>query len=391
VAIEEQVEVLLSGVEAWNDWRAKQPDGTVIDLSGVDLRSEAIGGRPLAGPKGKADLRGAELEDATLRGARLAGANLSEAHLEGANLFAADLEGAILRYAHLEGTLLSEANLKGADLFGTHLEGANLFQARLEDAALPEARLEGAYLPEAHLERADLFGAHLENAIFDDAFLQEARLQGAHLEGADLRGAHLEGANLHQAHLKGADLREAHLEGAALRGAHLGGRRRRLATPVYWAAIAMLLLSLSLGGERVRDTVALCAPVLLTLVLLVFPRVLTKIQSSALTALFIITGLLVIASSGVQLVMMSRGEVSVWPWIGFSDAYRLGGLFSGLGQAALTSMTHLWLLFMPAHLFVANETGLGLFVLPPGRERGPAWRIYLINLVAGGLILLVLI
>jgi len=58
-----------------------------------------------------ADLRGADLWDASLSNADLRGANLSKARLREANLSEADLRG-----AKLLGTQLRGANLKGAQL-----------------------------------------------------------------------------------------------------------------------------------------------------------------------------------------------------------------------------------------------------------------------------------
>ena len=69
-----------------------------------------------------ADLRGADLWDASLSNADLRGANLSKARLREANLSDADLSGANL----------SEADLRGAKLLGTQLRGANLKGAQLD-------------------------------------------------------------------------------------------------------------------------------------------------------------------------------------------------------------------------------------------------------------------
>jgi uncharacterized protein YjbI with pentapeptide repeats len=93
MAHEEQIEQLKRGPEAWNAWRAEQPEATV-DLSGGALR-----GLDLTG----ANLSGADLRRADLRGAVLNGANLVGARLEGANLFKAILDGADLTNSELSG------------------------------------------------------------------------------------------------------------------------------------------------------------------------------------------------------------------------------------------------------------------------------------------------
>ncbi|MBY0421356.1 MAG: pentapeptide repeat-containing protein, partial [Parvularculaceae bacterium] len=85
----EQLAKLKEGVEAWNAWREANLDAK------VDLRG--------------ADLRGANLSDASLGYANLSGADFREADLIGAWLFEADLSRAILLAADLSGADLWEA------------------------------------------------------------------------------------------------------------------------------------------------------------------------------------------------------------------------------------------------------------------------------------------
>lgn len=108
MANKKQIAILKQGVEAWNQWREKNP---------------AI--RP---DLGEADLFGANLSGANLHGADLFGANLSEANLHGADLSGADLSGADLRSAKL-----SEANLIKANLIEADLSRANLSEANLSE------------------------------------------------------------------------------------------------------------------------------------------------------------------------------------------------------------------------------------------------------------------
>jgi uncharacterized protein YjbI with pentapeptide repeats len=93
MANNEQIDLLKQGAQAWNAWRAEQPEATV-DISGGALR-----GLDLAG----ADLASADLQDADLRGANLSGANLTAGRLGGANLFKAIIHGADLNEADLRG------------------------------------------------------------------------------------------------------------------------------------------------------------------------------------------------------------------------------------------------------------------------------------------------
>jgi uncharacterized protein YjbI with pentapeptide repeats len=70
-----QFEVILQGVESWNQWR-RENSGVRPDLSRADLRGAHLSG---------ADLSGADLREANLTGAYLNDANLSGALLQGAD------------------------------------------------------------------------------------------------------------------------------------------------------------------------------------------------------------------------------------------------------------------------------------------------------------------
>ena len=91
MADQQQLDLLLQGVDTWNIWRTHQVEA-----------------RP--------NLYKANLSEATLFGANLSGANLSEATLFGANLSGANLSGADLFAANLSGADLAAANLRGANL-----------------------------------------------------------------------------------------------------------------------------------------------------------------------------------------------------------------------------------------------------------------------------------
>jgi uncharacterized protein YjbI with pentapeptide repeats/FtsH-binding integral membrane protein len=156
----------------------------------------------------RADLEGANLQNAEVRGAVFEGANfhntkLQNVILQGSNLQGAkfrdlELQNADLRRLNLQDTLLYRADLQGADLRGTLLRNANLGGADLRSTTLQDANLEGA-----DLEGADLRGANLVRATLQNANLQKARFQSANLYGTMLRGA-----NLQEARLQGVDLRE---------------------------------------------------------------------------------------------------------------------------------------------------------------------------------------
>jgi hypothetical protein len=108
-----QLQLLKSGVEAWNKWRLEHfvidPDLTNAGLSGANLRHADLS---------SANLINADLAGAYLAGADLAGAYLGNADLGGADLGYSDLTNADLTNANLGGAYLTNANLSNADLSG---------------------------------------------------------------------------------------------------------------------------------------------------------------------------------------------------------------------------------------------------------------------------------
>jgi hypothetical protein len=171
------IDILYEGVEAWNEWRRKNP-----------------GERP-----------------------KLAGEDLSEMDLTGVNLGEADLTDAELFQTDLSEANLKMATLRGADLSGADLSGAALYKAELADACLIEANLTGA-----SLGAADLRGADLRGTKFRKTDLNEADLSGANLNEADITGA-----NLTRADITGANLRNANLAATNLTAMKDGGFREK--------------------------------------------------------------------------------------------------------------------------------------------------------------------
>ena len=149
----QHVNILKSGVEAWNNWRQANRE-EVVDLS-------------------KADLSNADLRKANLKEANLKKVNLGEYD----TLFgyeSANLEGADLEFATLEEASLCAVNLRRANLLGAKLGKANLVDADLTGANLLEADLEGANLKGAILGGADIRDA--KGLILDNSFVRGVHL-----------------------------------------------------------------------------------------------------------------------------------------------------------------------------------------------------------------------
>lgn len=177
------LQMLEKGVDAWNNWRFKNPK-TIPDLSRATLNDRALSGVDLSKANiEKADLRATLLTDAYLATAKFTGANLSHATLVGANLFHANLSS-----ANLTGANLSYANLLLADLSRAILNEATLDEAKLRNAKLISAELTGANLFQADLANADLTGADLTGTTLDEANLVHATLDDATLKNASIFG-----------------------------------------------------------------------------------------------------------------------------------------------------------------------------------------------------------
>ncbi len=142
----EHLEILMKGVEAWNQWREEHPS-LLVDLADAGLQGAVL---PRVNFRNafliEADLRGVDL-----RGANLIGANLHQAKLDGANLaewyftedfLPADLRAeANLSWADLTQANLREADFSGAEVIGTNLNGADVRGANFNLATFLETVL----------------------------------------------------------------------------------------------------------------------------------------------------------------------------------------------------------------------------------------------------------
>jgi uncharacterized protein YjbI with pentapeptide repeats len=124
---------LRDGVDAWNAWRAENPD-VRPDLAGADLRCMVLDRVNLR----DANLAGADLTHAFFHEADLCGADLSRATMVGTNFCLARLCGATLAGADLH-----RANFDRTDLTGADLTGANLERTLLVGTIVSRARFSG--------------------------------------------------------------------------------------------------------------------------------------------------------------------------------------------------------------------------------------------------------
>jgi hypothetical protein len=150
MANSEQLQKLNEGVDAWNQWRKRNPYVN-IDFQDANLYEH--------------DLQKVDLSNAFLLQATLTGAYLMEAVLTKASMDRVDLEDANLSKANLAEAQLSNGNLRAARLCGANLRNADLRNANLTDADFADANLSGANLSGATLVETNLEGANLSGCF----------------------------------------------------------------------------------------------------------------------------------------------------------------------------------------------------------------------------------
>lgn len=174
--------ILEQGVNAWNQWRAANPQERP-DLSNADLFDQRLGGinfsrANLVGARlMRADLTNADLHFCNLICANLMEATLNGANLDGADLFCANfaraaLQGALVRRTNLMGAVLVEADLTQAKLSESLVYGVSAWNARLDGAAQYGLIVTGPDQPHVTVD-------HLEMAQFVDLVLHNENIRNA--------------------------------------------------------------------------------------------------------------------------------------------------------------------------------------------------------------------
>lgn len=189
----EHLNIIKQGVNAWNQWRAKNP-------------------------RIKPDLSRAELQRAGLTGVDFREADLTLADLSSAVLTKGNFHKANLRRANLRRATLLEADLGEADLTGADLSRANISRASFYGSNLNVAALVETIAHETNFSYSDLTSATLIRARLGEANLKKANLQKTNLRKADLSNGNFEGAILCDADLSEAILIEPNFEDAYISG-----------------------------------------------------------------------------------------------------------------------------------------------------------------------------
>jgi hypothetical protein len=178
MADQQQLDLLLQGVPAWNAWRKKQSPGFQLDLSDARLSEVDLSGADFDKVNfSRTDFRKANLSRTWLRETKLFNANLSEANLSSANLSSADLNRANFY----------RATMRGASLGGTNLSYTNLSEADLREASFMRSWLWNTDLGGADLSEANLLQAILSSAILSQVNLRRAKTGWTIFGDVDLR------------------------------------------------------------------------------------------------------------------------------------------------------------------------------------------------------------
>jgi uncharacterized protein YjbI with pentapeptide repeats len=226
-SLKDQLQLLESGVSAWNVWREKHPN-LEIHLASAKLRDRSLRGINLAGANleyadfGGSDLRDANFSKAHARNALFGKASMPEADFTGCDLRDASFYEAYAAGAHFDGATMTKANLEQMRAVGASFRGADLCSVVAREASLFDADFN-----DAKLDDADFTGALLDGAILSGLKLHKVKLTGAWLRGANLQSATLDsvsayGANLQNADLTGATIVDSDLSVVTLVNAKLG-------------------------------------------------------------------------------------------------------------------------------------------------------------------------
>jgi len=172
MANSEHLRILRLGVKYWNKWRKSCPTDE-IDLSGADLHDCDFN---------SANFENADFENADLTISDLSNTNSNKANFNRAILFKANLKNAQLREATFFNSNLVCAGVQGACLINANLSRSNL---------------RGADFTAANLSGSDLTRADLSGAIFRFANLTSAKLERAILVETDISNAVLRNTSVY--------------------------------------------------------------------------------------------------------------------------------------------------------------------------------------------------
>lgn len=193
------LDIFFQGVDAWNNWRLKNPD-ILPDLSEVDLSGQVLQ---------HANFQGVNFKQSVLEFSDFTGSNFSNATLDDAFLSEADLTAANLFSASFVDADLSFANLHAADCFNAVFSNANMDNAELERTLFYQTNLSGASLVGAFLHRTVFQESSLQGVTMANTVVTHSIFKKAQLDCIDLRHSTFDNCDFEKANLKRALFRNA--------------------------------------------------------------------------------------------------------------------------------------------------------------------------------------
>ena len=204
----EHLELLLDGIDTWNEWREEfptvEPDLSEADLAGVNLKGAYL--------SGTVSYYDAELDDYLApivinRASQSMMPTMSDQELSYMRTWGANLEGVDFTGAYLNRAYLGYAVLTGARFQGADLRYASFSHANLHRADMPQVNAQGTDFSHCLMREVNLHQANCRRANFSHAEVRRSNLSEAILAGADFSSADLSRSNLQSSDLDSALLR----------------------------------------------------------------------------------------------------------------------------------------------------------------------------------------
>ena len=167
---ETHVDILLKGVDAWNDWRYSTSE--VPDLSGLDLEKK---------------IRMAKMDGIELRGANFSGAVLRGAKFAYLDLRKSTFERADLRCAEFTVSDLSDSTFRRSNWTNGAAEYTNMSGCNFARSTMASVRFKAVNLHSSNFRESDIRRASFKNSGWGEMTdLSQSDFTDAHLCDADL-------------------------------------------------------------------------------------------------------------------------------------------------------------------------------------------------------------
>lgn len=157
----------------------------------------------------QADFRQAQLGEASMEGVKAQHINLTGADLKELRASeGADFTGAILREAHgpesiWENAIMDHADMSYAQLQSADFSGASFNRTNCYGAAVRFGRFMGAVFKNTQCGAMDLFESSFESGVLSEVIFREANLYGAEFLNSQIINSDFSGANLAMSKLAG--------------------------------------------------------------------------------------------------------------------------------------------------------------------------------------------